>query len=112
MPAFNSADLSSTLIANTNTTLYTVASDKCFRLTSIVITNYSLGGTPTTTWFSLMIGGTASVNLVRSQVNVQPGGSYTFAEPLLLPESTVIYAIAGVTGKLTAMVNGVLMYAP
>ncbi len=112
MPAYSQAVVQSTLVDATPTELGTVPEGKCWRITSIILLNYSLNGTPTTETFDLYIGGTADVNLVKSQITLTPGSDYTFAEPLILPTGTAINAVASTTGKITATLNAVEMHTP
>lgn len=112
MPAFSEAALEATLVEDSNTVIYDVPTGMAFRLTSIILTNYSLGGTPTTTNVTLMIGGTADVNIVRQAITLQPGRSYPFTDPLVLPADTQIIAIADDDGVVNAVVNGVVLHAP
>lgn len=112
MPAYNQAVVASTLVGTSATTLGTVPASMCWRITSIVILNYSMSGTPTTETFDLYIGGTTDQYLVKTKVTLTPGGDYVFAEPLILPAATVISAKASTVSKLTATLNAVEMHAP
>ena len=112
MPAYNEASFSNTLVTTSAASIGTVTSGKVWRITSIIFTNYTDAGTPTSCWVQLYIGGTTDTYKVKGRITLQPGGSYVFSEPLLLPSGTVIYAAAEANSKVTAFVNRVEMHTP
>lgn len=112
MPAFNQASVASTLVGTSATALGTVPTGKCWRVTSIILLNYSLSGTPTVETVSLFIGGSTNQYKILDSITLPPGANYVFAEPLVLPAGTVINAQASTVSKITALLNVVEMYAP
>lgn len=112
MPAYSSAVAESTLVGTSATAICTVPSGKCRRITSIILTNYSLSGTPTSNKVSLYVGGSTDQYKIRDSITLNPGDSYVFSDPLVLPASTVINAKADASSKITAFVNSVEMFTP
>jgi hypothetical protein len=112
MPAYNAASFDSTLVTASAAAIGTVTSGKVWRITSIILTNYTDSTTPASGWVQLYIGGTTDTYKIKGRQSVQPGGSVIFSEPLLLPSGTVIYAAADAISKFTAFVNRVEMHTP